>query len=1389
MKLFLVSRKQILRAIHAAMVAVFLAAAATAHAQTAIGSNGNVTVSGQGNTSFSFGTTSTPPLASGGTLTITAGTNDSVSTGSNSNIYAMQVQVPSTTTNSGYLSAYNGNNFSGGPATTLDISPTTTGGNVTVQNTNAGTITASTYMGSATAIDVENVQQGSISITNNGVILVQAAPNSGAANLTGIFANDSYATGSISLNNTGTISTGVGSTASAYGANLTTSGSGAMTVSNSGTITLSAYESEGSNVAGLYLTSTGSGAILVNNTNTISASGYVSNAAAAINANATGTGAISIMNSAALSGTNTHGGAGGFGIEATTSGTGAVFIQNSGSLSASGGTGYSINATAGTGSLTVSNSGALTASGYSTAGIAANGAAAVSVTNTADGTTQSNGAQSTGITASSTNGNANINNAAALTVSGMYSSAGIQISGATATLTNSGTLISQGRDETTTLGINASSTVGTLMVTNSGAITASGNYVPATDILMQGTGNTTLITTGTQVLTATAHYDGVGYTIGESVASSAGSVTVSNQQGILLNGDSATGIQGTSQTGTTIGNSGSISASGYGLTYGVQATAIAGNVSSTNSGYIMSTSQAGPGYGISGNVTTSGNVSLANTGQIVVTSNGNAYGLAADSSAGNGSASITNGSGATVSANSNGFSQSSYGAFIHAGGAADLTNNGSISASGSQASLTFGASVTSPGDITITNNASGNISDLGNFGNGTGINATQTGTGTITIANHGTVSAMETPTEGAAFNTYSGIYANNTGAGGSIVIGNTGTVTSNSSYGNSNGIAAVSNGPITINNSGTVSSVSGYYQAQVGVGYGISANAGGSALTVNNSGSATGTTSGIYLGSVGTVNNSGLASGGTYSIQVQSGSTVNLTGNSSINGLLKGGANDNSNSLLNFQISVRLNYAATKANLDAAIADYEAQYPVVGSNGADVTSAVVVINSSDYQWQDFRFVEDNLVQGRLYENYAGFRSLGTALDYLNPNNPNAANLLSSLDALPDSAVINALSELSPKELEVFRHVAFDNNTFNAANVNNHLANLRDGLTGFDSSELTVQDSGMDSTLNEVRSHLLAYNPSDTPGLVNDSASSILGTFDSKDMKSAAVNTMPTDRWSSFISGDVILADTSHNVDLPDADYTTGNVTGGVDYRLNKHFTIGALLSYAHTDANLDNRGSSATVDSYSPGIYASYVDGGWYGNGLGAYTRNTYTEDREIDIPGLAGDNHGGASGNQGSVDFTGGYEFQRGNFKFGPVASVQYVHLSIDSISEQGPTALDIASQDQDSFRSLLGVEGRFSTTVATSFGRMILTPHVSANWQHEYLDNSQGMNAAFNGTGGGSFTVNTDSPDRDSAFVDVGLDATVSKNVTLFIDYEAQAGQDDFFAQSARGGVKIGF
>ena len=426
-------------------------------------------------------------------------------------------------------------------------------------------------------------------------------------------------------------------------------------------------------------------------------------------------------------------------------------------------------------------------------------------------------------------------------------------------------------------------------------------------------------------------------------------------------------------------------------------------------------------------------------------------------------------------------------------------------------------------------------------------------------------------------------------------------------------------------------------------------------------------------------------------------------------------------------------------------------------------------------------------------------SVSTYIDSFVPNAPiiggnfeTLVGQINALEATNPGAVGSVLDQISPQSLQIWRHIAFDNSTFYSQMITNHLAGLRDGVTGFDGSQMTYTDSTLDPLLAQIKSRMLAWNPVSTHGVVSDVADPVLAGVkmsDPKDLKSYA-KSEPENRWSTFIAGNVILADLSHDQDLAHQSYTTGSITAGADYHLDQNWTVGGMLAYGHTDATLDHIGSSTTVDSYSPGVYASYVDqSGWYGNALFSYGYNSYTEDRNIQIGALNGTNHGAPQGSQYVGNLTGGYEFKEGNWKIGPIGSLQYVNLGINSFTEQGPTALNVQAQSVESFRSQLGFETRYAGHVQGWFGSFDLTPHFSATWQHEFIDEAGGITSQFNQLGSGSFTIQTTGTERDSAFIDAGIDAQVEDNITLFTDYQTQAGQNHYFAQSVQAGLKIAF
>jgi outer membrane autotransporter protein len=395
--------------------------------------------------------------------------------------------------------------------------------------------------------------------------------------------------------------------------------------------------------------------------------------------------------------------------------------------------------------------------------------------------------------------------------------------------------------------------------------------------------------------------------------------------------------------------------------------------------------------------------------------------------------------------------------------------------------------------------------------------------------------------------------------------------------------------------------------------------------------------------------------------------------------------------------------------------------------------------------------------------------------------PGFSTLITDLSAASNnySAFAQDLDELSPQKLQIMRSIAFNNFGFTAGQLDDHTASLRDGQGGFDASGLQVLDSSGSSLLSQIKGRLLAWNPApNSAHVMSDVVDPVMA---------AAQPVSDATRWNTFISGNVALGNASGTSGLPNANYTTGNVTAGADYRLDEHWAVGALFGFSHTSADTDSFGSKLRVDSYSPGVYATYADHGWYANGLFSYSSNAYGETRAIPFLGTTAT--GSPHGNQYSGNLDGGYEFKRGNWTFGPTLGLRYVNLDVSGFTETGAGAADLAVNDQNasSLRSQIGGEFRYKWSWYG--GKVIATPHLSAAWQHEYLDNSSGITSQFDGQGLGSFVVNTTTPDRDSAFLDLGMDTQWNDALDVFVDYQAQVGQSDFVGQSIDAGFKVSF
>jgi uncharacterized protein YhjY with autotransporter beta-barrel domain len=424
------------------------------------------------------------------------------------------------------------------------------------------------------------------------------------------------------------------------------------------------------------------------------------------------------------------------------------------------------------------------------------------------------------------------------------------------------------------------------------------------------------------------------------------------------------------------------------------------------------------------------------------------------------------------------------------------------------------------------------------------------------------------------------------------------------------------------------------------------------------------------------------------------------------------------------------------------------------------------------------------------------RNQTAVLNYINRinavgvNNACFTNLTAALLGLDSAGSLGAaMDQLSPEKLNVFSSIAFNNASFMTQDLDDYLAHRRNQAGYFqaspgsiDTSGLTVSDPSIDPALSQVHSHLLAWTPSVTPGLLSDTANPLLVT------DSAAAAATPTiDHWNVFLQGDVVLGENLSDQDLDYRDSTTSSFEVGADYEFGKNFLAGAFFQYSHTDTALDNNGSTATIDSYAPGVYASYAQDGWYGNALASYSHNAYTEQRNIDIGTYSQTANAAPEGDQETVDVDGGYDFHDKNWTFGPTIGFQYTHLSVDSFTETGACSTDLAVDREaaDSFRSRLG--GHVSYSVKS--GGVVFQPFLDASWQHEFLDNARGITSSFSEIGMGQFTVYTPDPARESALLATGLNIDIDGMMTVFANYEVQVDPDNYFGQSILAGIKLAF
>jgi fibronectin-binding autotransporter adhesin len=766
------------------------------------------------------------------------------------------------------------------------------------------------------------------------------------------------------------------------------------------------------------------------------------------------------------------------------------------------------------------------------------------------------------------------------------------------------------------------------------------------------------------------------------------------------------------------------------------------------------------------NITLSGNLS-GTTGSLGVIGGGIVNLTGADSAAGFG-VNVQNG---TLNASAANFPAS---------------GNVVIGSGGAGATGTFNLAVAGGAPHVLT----GNISSTGNSGTGAfNINFATAGDTLELAGNANSYRGNTTLAGGGTFRVFHGTFGNIGGNGAVAIGGDTAVATSG-----------------TVNLAGT-NSYSG--TTTVNNGFTLLTNNLSGNLTVDNLGAIG---SGLTMASLPANQTTTVALGGTFnstgSILVNSNGTVTdlytVNGTSTLSGnvVLSGVGNITNHVIINSP---------------------------AGLNTAGLTLATsgsgVLFTGSIHQVGNTEVLTTVQNPSATYAQTGNQRAVANVIDPILISGNLPANFLpigTGLNNLTASQIPGGLEQLTPESLQYARNIAFENSTMLAVRMNNVDADIRAGYGGLNTSAINVVSPGFDSGLGRSLGSLVAYNDpafhqtapngvnyypggeSTSPAAISPSASGSSSQEPAWDSSHNVISDSPnpylatsnpsgpeTPAISEFIGGDVVLADLNRDQGLANAPsskarYTAADATAGVSFRMTSHLAAGVLFDYNHTDAKTDSSGSKTTVDSYSPGIFGTYYDHGFYANGLFSFGYNNYSNTRDISIVNEQAKSS--PSGQQYVGDLDLGYDFKPAmGWVVGPTLGATYTHLDVDSFTETGATGADLAVQDQsaDSLRTRLGGHLVYQTNT----GDVLLQPNFTAMWQHEFLDDSSGITSSFNDFSSNPFTIQTAAPSRDSALIGIGLSATLSNSMTLYINYIADVGASDYFAQSVVGGFKARF
>ncbi|WP_432798684.1 autotransporter-associated beta strand repeat-containing protein [Poriferisphaera sp. WC338] len=387
-----------------------------------------------------------------------------------------------------------------------------------------------------------------------------------------------------------------------------------------------------------------------------------------------------------------------------------------------------------------------------------------------------------------------------------------------------------------------------------------------------------------------------------------------------------------------------------------------------------------------------------------------------------------------------------------------------------------------------------------------------------------------------------------------------------------------------------------------------------------------------------------------------------------------------------------------------------------------------------------------------------------------------ATVITQLQSLTDAELVVAFEQIVPNYLvpqaeATFKGIDVQNNNFNG-----RLNELRNGLPKLWSNNLNINTPDNAS-----------INDSADPEFAMMLAMQAQETLEQQ-QETARFTGAEKDIWGAWVNGFGTFGDYDSTSSQAGYNFNTGGVTFGFDYRVLDTLAAGAFVGYSNTGVTVDNGQGTNSFNSINTGMYMTWFnEQGFYASGLFGGGVNFYENNRRIRFGTVDRVAESDPTGFYLQTLATGGYEFKKGNWGFGPQLALQWVNLQIGSHSETGADSLnlDVGAFNGNSFVSRLG----FRATYEYDTPAMLFVPELVGFWEHEYLNPINAVDVGVP-AGGESFSYTGIGPGRDSGLIGVNLvGISHEAPVSFTLQYNVEFTPDDFIVNNVYAGVRISF